>query len=70
MTPSTARSLARSQRPRADVAAWAAADRRVVDLAPAVPLTTRRSAVLVSERVGNVRTHQQLFTLLDQMWVR
>ena len=56
--------------PQTDVAAWAAADRRVVDLAPAVPLTTRRSAVLVSERVGNVRTHQQLFTLLDQMWVR
>jgi peptide/nickel transport system substrate-binding protein len=56
--------------PQSDVAAWAAVDRAVVDLAPAVPLTTRRSAVLVSERVGNVRTHLQLFTLLDHMWVR
>jgi peptide/nickel transport system substrate-binding protein len=51
-------------------AAWARADRRVVDLAAAVPLTTRRSVVLVSKRVGNVRSHALLFTLLDQMWVR
>jgi peptide/nickel transport system substrate-binding protein len=65
------RQLARAlAAPQTDVAAWSAADRRVVDLAPAVPLTTRRSAVLVSKRVGNVRTHQQLFTLVDQMWVR
>ena len=26
--------------------------------------------VFVSKRVGNVRTHPQFFTLLDQMWVR
>jgi ABC-type transport system substrate-binding protein/DNA-binding SARP family transcriptional activator len=51
-------------------AGWAAADRRVTNLAAAVPLTTRRSVVVVSKRVGNVQTHGQLFTLLDQMWVR
>ncbi len=56
--------------PRTNLAAWAAADRRVVDLAPAVPLTTRRSAVLVSKRAGNVRTHLLYATMLDQMWVR
>jgi ABC-type oligopeptide transport system substrate-binding subunit len=56
--------------PQTDAGAWAAADRRVVDLAAAVPLTNRRSMVLVSKRVGNVRTHALLFTLLDQMWVR
>jgi peptide/nickel transport system substrate-binding protein len=57
--------------PLADSAgAWAAADRRVTDLAPTVPLTTRRSVVLVSKRVGNVHAHGQWFTLLDQMWVR
>jgi YVTN family beta-propeller protein len=57
--------------PPADAAgAWAAADHRVTDLAAVVPLTRRRSAVLVSERVGNVKTHAQWFTLLDQMWVR
>jgi peptide/nickel transport system substrate-binding protein len=56
--------------PQTDVATWAAADRRVVDLAAAVPLTNRRSAVIVSERAGNVRTHLAYFTLLDQMWVR
>jgi peptide/nickel transport system substrate-binding protein len=50
--------------------AWAVADRRVTDLAAAAPLTNRRSAVLVSKRVGNVQTHGQSFTLLDQMWVR
>ena len=50
--------------------AWAAADRRVTDLAAAVPLTSRRVAVLISKRVGNVKTHGQWFTLLDQMWVR
>ena len=47
-------------------AAWAAADHRVSDLAPVVPLTRRRSAVLVSKRVGNVHTQGQVFTLLDQ----
>jgi ABC-type transport system substrate-binding protein/DNA-binding SARP family transcriptional activator len=50
--------------------AWAAADRRVTNLAPVVPMTSRRSVVLVSKRVGNVQTHGQWFTLLDQMWVR
>ena len=56
--------------PPADAAAWAAADHRVSDLALVVPLTRRRSAVLVSKRVGNVHTQGQVFTLLDQMWVR
>ena len=67
---STARSLARSPRRRRTACRVGRADRRVSDLAAAVPLTSRRSAVLVSERVGNVRTHGSWFTLLDQMWVR
>jgi peptide/nickel transport system substrate-binding protein len=57
--------------PPADgAAAWAAADHRLTDLAAAVPLTQRRAVVLVSRRVGNVQHHPQLFTLLDQVWVR
>jgi hypothetical protein len=48
----------------------AAAERRAVDLAPAVPLTYRRSALLLSDRAGNPKTHLAYFTLLDQMWVR
>jgi ABC-type transport system substrate-binding protein/DNA-binding SARP family transcriptional activator/DNA-binding beta-propeller fold protein YncE len=56
--------------PQTDVAAWAAAERRAVDLAPAVPLSYRRSAVLLSDRAGNARTHLLYWTLLDQMWVR
>jgi hypothetical protein len=35
-----------------------------------VPLTNRRSVVLVSKRAGKVRSHALLFTMLDQMWVR
>jgi peptide/nickel transport system substrate-binding protein len=58
-------------KPGADAGrAWAAVDRRVTDLAVAVPMTSRRAVVLVSERVGNVQNHGQWFTLLDQMWVR
>jgi ABC-type oligopeptide transport system substrate-binding subunit len=65
------RDISRALRaPQAEAASWAAADRRVVDLAAAVPLTNRRSVVLVSKRVGNVKTHLLFFTLLDQMWVR
>jgi hypothetical protein len=45
-------------------------DRRITDLAPAVPLTNRRSVELVSARVGNVQHHVQGHTLLDQLWVR
>ena len=36
----------------------------------AVPLTYRRSAVLLSDRAGNAKTHLAYWTLLDQMWVR
>jgi peptide/nickel transport system substrate-binding protein len=61
---------ARAAAPADAVASWTAADHRVTDLAAAVPLTRRRSVVLVSKRAGNVHTHPQLFTLLDQMWVR
>jgi peptide/nickel transport system substrate-binding protein len=50
--------------------AWAAADRRLVDLAPAVPTTNDRTLIFVSKRVGNVTHHSQWVTLLDQMWVR
>ena len=50
--------------------AWAPADRRIADLAPAVPLTNRRSLVLVSKRAGNVQIHPAGSTLLDQVWVR
>jgi peptide/nickel transport system substrate-binding protein len=50
-------------------AAWAAADRRVVDLAAVVPQTNGRAVVFTSKRVGNVQQHLQWFTLLDQLWV-
>jgi hypothetical protein len=54
----------------AAAAHWAAIDRRLTDLAPAVPLSNRRSVVLVSRRVGDVQHHVQLLTLLDRLWVR
>lgn len=49
---------------------WAALDRRVLAAAPAVPLFNRRTLLLVSDRVGNAQTHQELGPLLDQFWVR
>jgi DNA-binding SARP family transcriptional activator/ABC-type transport system substrate-binding protein len=49
---------------------WAAIDRRVTDLAPAVPLTNRRSMDVVSRRVGNVQHHLMGYTMLDRLWVR
>jgi peptide/nickel transport system substrate-binding protein len=51
-------------------AAWAAADRRVVDLAAVVPQINGRAVLLTSKRVGNFQHHLQWFTLLDQLWVR
>ena len=51
-------------------ARWAALDRRVLAAAPAVPLFTRRTLLLVSDRVGNAQMHQELGPLLDQFWVR
>lgn len=51
-------------------AAWASADRRVVDLAPVVPLVNPRAVLFVSRRVGNVQSHLQWSILLDQLWVR
>jgi ABC-type transport system substrate-binding protein len=51
-------------------AAPAAVDRRLVELAAAVPYVNSRVTVFVSKRVGNVTYHPTYSTLLDQMWVR
>ena len=51
-------------------AAWAAVDRRVVDLAAAVPYVNPRVIAFASKRVGNVISHPMYQTLLDQTWVR
>ena len=61
---------ARAAAPVHAPAAWAAVDRRVVDLAATVPYVTTRFTIFVSKRVGNVTFHPMYQTLLDQMWVR
>ena len=61
---------AQSSAPEDAAEAWAAADRRVVELAAAVPYLNARTAVFVSKRVGNVTNHPLRTTLLDRMWVR
>jgi DNA-binding SARP family transcriptional activator/ABC-type transport system substrate-binding protein len=61
---------ARSAEGRDAAERWAAIDRHVTDLAPAVPLTNRRSIEIVSARVGNVQHHVAGYTLLDQLWVQ
>ena len=66
------RQVARARRAEGAGAAarWAAIDRRVTDLAPAIPLTNRRSVDIVSPRVGNVQHHVVGYTLLEQLWVQ
>jgi peptide/nickel transport system substrate-binding protein len=50
--------------------AWAPAERRLADLAPAVPLVTRRRIVLGSDRTGNLEQHPMFGPLLERAWVR
>jgi YVTN family beta-propeller protein len=56
--------------PRAGGELWAAADRAVMEAAPAVPFANLRAVALVSERVGNYQYHPLSGTLFDQLWVR
>ena len=56
--------------PSAADALWARAERRIVDLAPAVAAYNLISADLVSERVGNYQYSPAYGVLLDQFWVR
>jgi ABC-type oligopeptide transport system substrate-binding subunit len=51
-------------------ARWAALDRQVSAASPAIPLFSRRTLLLVSDRVGNAQMHLALGPLLDQFWVR
>jgi ABC-type oligopeptide transport system substrate-binding subunit len=51
-------------------ARWAALDHRLLAAAPAVPLFSQRSVMLLSDRVGNAQMHPELGPLLDQFWVR
>jgi peptide/nickel transport system substrate-binding protein len=49
---------------------WASIDRKLVDLAPWVPLISRTQPGLLSERVGNYQYSPFWGPLVDQMWVR
>jgi peptide/nickel transport system substrate-binding protein len=51
-------------------ASWAALDRRVTAESPLIPRVSRRTLLLVSDRVGNAQMHSALGPLLDQFWVR
>ena len=55
--------------PAAD-AAWAAATRRLSDLAPAVPLDNRQNSYFTSARLGNVQQNPVFGVMLEQAWVR
>jgi ABC-type oligopeptide transport system substrate-binding subunit len=55
--------------PAAEVA-WAVAERRLAELAPAVPLTSRRQSHFYSARAGNVEQNPFLGVMLDRIWVR
>jgi peptide/nickel transport system substrate-binding protein len=49
---------------------WAEIDRALVDQAATVPFATPHFVMLVSERVGNYRSHPMWGPLLDQLWVQ
>jgi YVTN family beta-propeller protein len=51
-------------------AAWADADRTIVDLAPVAALANRRGVDLVGSRVGNYEHHPEWLVLYDQLWVQ
>jgi hypothetical protein len=51
-------------------AAWARAERRVVNQAPVVPLTNVKSLSLVSRRVGDYQYSPLAGVLYDRLWVR
>jgi DNA-binding SARP family transcriptional activator len=55
--------------PAAAGAAWAAADRQIVDEAPAIPLLVPQGIDLVSKRVGNYQHNPPLGAVLSQLWV-
>jgi ABC-type transport system substrate-binding protein len=56
--------------PQAAGEQWARLDRRVTDLAPAVPLLNPTNFNFVGARVGNYQDNPQWYALLDQLWVR
>jgi ABC-type transport system substrate-binding protein len=72
--PTSDRLMERAQRLQAENrpsdAAWARAERRVVDQAPVVPLTNGKSLSLVSRRVGSYQYSPQTGVLYDRLWVR
>jgi YVTN family beta-propeller protein len=49
---------------------WARTERRIVDLAPVVPLVNSVGVDIVSQRVGNYQRNPQWGLLLDQLWIR
>ncbi len=51
-------------------AAWARADRRIVDQAASVPLASLKWVDFVSQRVGDFQYSPEFGVLLDQLWVR
>ncbi len=51
-------------------AAWARADRRVVDQAASVPLASLKWVDFVSQRAGDFQYSPEFGVLLDQLWVR
>jgi peptide/nickel transport system substrate-binding protein len=55
--------------PAAAGLAWAAADRQIVDEAPAIPLLVPQGIDLVSKRVGNYQHNPPLGAVLSQLWV-
>jgi peptide/nickel transport system substrate-binding protein len=61
---------AQASDPRAADVLWARAERRVLDAAPAIPLTTDIHTDVASVRLRNDQYHPQWGLLFDQVWLR
>ena len=61
---------AQSRDPGSGGELWGAADRALMESAPAVPFANLRAIAAVSERVGNYQYHPLWGTLIDQLWVK
>jgi DNA-binding SARP family transcriptional activator/ABC-type transport system substrate-binding protein len=64
------RAVKRAQRAGGVATAWRPAERRLEELAPAVPLDTQRRILLTSKRTGNVQQNPMWGPLLELAWVR
>jgi ABC-type transport system substrate-binding protein/class 3 adenylate cyclase/streptogramin lyase len=59
-----------AEEPSAAASLWQAAERAILEQAPAVPMYNQEQATFVSPRVQNFEFHPQWGVLFDQLWIK